>query len=310
MYAEKQLLVGKQRMSQWRASFLESVGRQLAEANQWFSVSYCWQAWCRLSLVSNRRIAESELRVRLEERLHQLNRVRLLAVGASSRVQQEFLLRACVAAWRRFQSLQRALGDREDLENMHAAVARIQYARDVSVQRLARSKENCIVCAWVVLAWIIWRRLRMEASMIEEFEAVKSLLVQLQAEWSRQQLLHSQQEWADQSAFDRMLRQQQLEQELQLSRLQQSCGETVERQASSASLPAAFAGGHMGSRALAGSCSNSMASVAPSRPCTAGSSHGVHEQGTAHGSSCKLNSAERPGLWRLPPPQQSCVDFV
>eukprot|EP00930_Biecheleria_cincta_P095778 TRINITY_DN87698_c0_g1_i1.p1 TRINITY_DN87698_c0_g1~~TRINITY_DN87698_c0_g1_i1.p1 ORF type:complete len:994 (-),score=181.09 TRINITY_DN87698_c0_g1_i1:115-3096(-) len=310
VYAEKQILAGRERMSQLRASFLESAARQVLKANQWLSVSRCWQAWCQESFLSSRHKVESEVWVHAEQRLQQMNRVQLLAVGASSQVQQEFLLRACFAAWRRLQSLQRASSDRDNLGKLLAAVARMQYARDVSIRRLARSKEDCIICAWVVLAWIIWRRLRMEAAMIEEFEAVKSLLAQLQAEWDRQQLLHSQQEWADQNAYQRMLRQQQLEQELQFSQLQQASGEAMEAQTSLVSLPIAFVGGQMGGRAMAGSCSNSMASNAPSRPCTASSTRGAHEREIVHNSSCKINSAERPGLWRLPPPQQSCADFV
>jgi len=250
-------------MSQLRARFLESAGRQVIEANQWLSVSHCWQAWCRERILSSRHKAENELWALAEQRLQQMNHVRLLAVGASSQVQQDFLLRACFAAWRRLQSLQRASDDRGNLEKLLAAVARIQYARNVSIRRLARSKEESVTCAWVVVAWIIWRRLRREAAMIEEFEAVKSLLARLQAEWERQQVLNSQQEWADQNAYHRMLRQQRFEQELQLSQLQQASGEAVEAQASSMSLPIAFAGGQMGNRAMAGSCSNSMAMSLP-----------------------------------------------
>ncbi|CAE8613460.1 unnamed protein product [Polarella glacialis] len=204
--AERRLLLQKERLAVWRANFLQSASRHIEEAAGELEVWFCWQAWCRVVLASDRLRAEDAVDSRAAKRQQQLLRLRLLAIDTLVQAHQSFLLRACLAAWRRLRALQRAVLDSGELSRLQATAARLRFARNSGIERLADHLQELGRSTWLTLVWLVWRKLRQENFLFQELDAVQQLLPQLQAEWSRQQTLQMQQEWADQQAFERLQR--------------------------------------------------------------------------------------------------------
>ncbi|CAE7413481.1 TDP1 [Symbiodinium pilosum] len=172
----------REQFSAWRLRFVESATCWQGKDSDQLLAFHCWQAWIQFCTLAARDRASAKFLKQLHQLQMQWSRAQILMVGASLQVQRVFLVRACFSAWCRAGSLARALGDRQECQRLQMLLARVLYARDLALQRLASKTQEQPVGFWFQLAWAMWRRLRLERMMIEELYIAHGMPVSLEYE--------------------------------------------------------------------------------------------------------------------------------
>lgn len=201
---EKILQCGRDQQAAWRLEFLDMMFLQSEEDNCAMLMILCWQAWSQAARLGARQKAYDAAKLELRKVQRRFQKFQIIAVGASAQVHLMFLLRASFVGWRQLQCLQLATLLREDSRNLHFSLAHLCHSRDFTVNSIARRANENAVFFCLALAWTIWKRSSLEAAMIQDFDAVRTLLLQLQGEWARQHDLQQQQDFGEQQAHGRL----------------------------------------------------------------------------------------------------------
>ncbi|CAE7362554.1 unnamed protein product [Symbiodinium natans] len=188
----------------WRLRFIESSICWQGKDFDALLVFHTWQAWIQFCQLTARDHASAKFLGHVHQLQSQWSNMQILTIGASLQVQLSFLMRACFAAWRRARRLARASGDQQECQRLQIRLAQACYSRDCLLQSVAGKVQEQAVGFWLRLAWVLWCRLRLERMILEESDAARALLEQLQERWAQHQMLQHAQEQADHQACHRL----------------------------------------------------------------------------------------------------------
>lgn len=161
---------------------------QAQEACRW-----AWRAWCGLRSAS-RRLEAADAASAQEARCEwALCRARAFALERSARC--GFVLRSCLAGWRRLRSSQYLHGLEAQLDELRCAFGGLRYTCWEQAACLGERVRAADGGGIAYVCWTLWRRLRRDRLLLEDLDSLQRLLGCFQAEGSRKLACDSMEAW-------------------------------------------------------------------------------------------------------------------
>jgi hypothetical protein len=147
-----------------------------------------WQRDCQMG-----RRAEAQHHLSIQEALKKMRSEHALAwlMNSASSVQAAFVSRACFTAWRDLGPVQRAHAGDKQLKQLQATHSRLYLSRLARFESAGSRMRLVHSCAYALIAWITWRRLRRDNCLVRDLEILHVLLLRYQDECQRRQAYES-----------------------------------------------------------------------------------------------------------------------
>lgn len=116
-----------------------------------------------------------------QRQITQLDHVRRNAINCTFRMQVEFILQACFAAWRRSQPMERLIGIEERLHQLQSIHARLEGTHQLQLASLGETMATWRTAAFAYICWASWSMRRRDTTLLKDLDGLQTLLEHYQS---------------------------------------------------------------------------------------------------------------------------------
>jgi len=194
---ERSLIANCERLRARQTALIRDVGEWLLRCDSEKLVSFVWLVWQQTWSDARRYRVEGQLSTQNALRQLRLDYAHSLLIVSASRVQTGFIIRACFAIWRRLRPEQKLRQGDEQLSVLQSAHVRICSDRAVQIESLAARIHLADSCSYALLAWVLWKRHRLEGDLITQLETLQIFLGQYFEQSRRQEEFQTATVWLE-----------------------------------------------------------------------------------------------------------------